>query len=185
MSTDSLYSIVMRAAREIAGNGQLRSQLRRADKAMEVFGLAEASHFDQKLRTHLKTIPRDSTLPDEVLILLAQRNVAVPKDAGSERPTITPLATQLGGAKEDDRALSGLRFQRLMHAQAGDDRLRQMRRALSLLNQPAHPIAVVEAYLALQHESSARRFANTYFTGSEVAAEPNPTETQSVEGSTP
>lgn len=167
MSNDSIYGAVMQAVREIERNGRLRSQLRRAGSSREAFGLAEATKFDLALRFALSEakapLPRDKAIPDECLILIAQRNVQAGKAGPESR--FPPLAALLGGREEADRALSGLRFQRLISAQAGDDRLRQMRRALALLKQPAHPIAVVEAYLALHTEVGARRFANHYFQG--------------------
>ena len=95
------------------------------------------------------------------------------------------MVALLGVAKEGDRALSGLRFQRLMSARAGDDRLRQVRRALSLLKQPAHPFAVVEAYLDLHSDTGARHFANLYFTGQTPSAGQPNAETPSAQGTAP
>ncbi len=181
----ALINVVMRAAHEIERDGRLRSQLRRADSASDVFGLAEASNFDIALRAVHPWIARNDALPDECLILIAQRNVATPKPQGADMHNATPLAVLLGGREEGDRALSGLRFQRLMSASAGKDRLRQVRRALSLLKQPAHPVAVVEAYLDLQGESGARRFANLYFTGALPSAGQPTAATISAQGITP
>lgn len=187
--SQELFNVVMRAAREIERDGRMRSQLRRAASASEVLGLAEASRFDLDLRAllqkHNRSLGRNEAVPDECLILIAQRNVAAPKSQGAESHNAPPLAALLGGRDEGDRALSGLRFQRLMSARAGDDRLRQVRRALSLLKQPAHPVAVVEAYLDLCSETGARRFANLYFTGhAPTAGQPN-AETTSAQGTTP
>lgn len=172
--SQELFSVVMRAARAIERDGRMRSQLRRAASASQVWGLAEASKFDSDLRAVLQKLHRslagDETVPDECLILISQRNVAAPKAQEYEPREVIPLAALLGGREEADRTLSGLRFQRLMSARPGDDRLRQVRRALSLLKQPAHPVAVVEAYLDLHSHSGARRFANAYFSGQPLPA---------------
>jgi len=182
MSQKSFDGPVMRAVREIEGNGHLRSRLRRADSARDAWGLAESSKFDSELRNSCPWIAREQAIPDECLILLAQRNVGLQ----GQESRHTPLATLLGGRIEEDRAMSGLRFQRLMSAKVGDDRLRQMRRALSLLKQPVHPIAVVKAYLDLHNEVGARRFANEYFQGASApAAESSTIEATPAQGVTP
>lgn len=184
--SQELATVVLSAARKLEHDGRLRSQLRRAASASDVLGLAEASRFDLGLRAALQTInrvlSRNQTLPDECLILIAHRRVSVPKTQDTETHKATPLAVLLGGSQEGDRALSGLRFQRLMNARTGDDRLRQVRRALSLLKQSAHPVAVVEAYLDLHSSAGARRFANLYFTGQTPSA--GQSNTSSAQGTT-
>jgi len=176
---------VSQAATEIKRNGHLRSQLRRADSASNVFGLAEAHTFDKALRGALPWLTKHENVPDECLILIAHRIVKLPEKKDSDQSKFVSLAALLGGRDEQDRALSGLRFQRLMHARAGDDRLRQMRRALSMLKQPVHPFAVVDAYLDLHHPTHARRFANDYFNGNTKPAAQPPADSASDQGLSP
>ena len=148
------FAAVARAIAAIENDGRLRSILRRAERPDDAFGIGESKSMMEAMREELHLHP-GSTLPEECLILIAQRSVL-------DKAKRTHLGTLLGGSDEKTRRMSGLRFRRLMNARPGEDRLRQTRRALAMLDE-VHPVSVVEAYLQLNDPLQARKFAHAYF----------------------
>lgn len=167
----TLLNIALRASQAIEGNGALRSALRRASSTLEVIGHEQVDAFGEALK-HALVAKRlaglqSDAIADGAMILLAQRNVLSFKKAqAAAMPAEGLLAQCLGEKQGERRRLSELRFQRLLRAIDTDDRLQQMRRALALLNAPAHPLAILQAWLDLHTEPGRRRFARAYFSGS-------------------
>jgi CRISPR type I-E-associated protein CasB/Cse2 len=170
MIHETYQTIVLEFAKALELDGNLRSRLRRAVEPLDTIGLDAADRFIQRLSTlggkRGASEDSDDAL-SAVLILLAQRNV--------KNGTLTSvklnhqgLASQLGEKKGDRRVLSELRFQRLLRAPDVQDQLLQMRRAIALLPQKAHPVHVLEAFLSLQSDSGRRKFARAYFNGMAV-----------------
>jgi CRISPR system Cascade subunit CasB len=77
------------------------------------------------------------------------------------------LPDRLGAPQGDRRVLPELRLQRLLQAEEPDETLRQMRRALAILDNRADIADLARWSYALAvpglHESTARRFAYAYY----------------------
>jgi hypothetical protein len=170
MILEKHQQIALELAEKLKNDGNLRSRLRRAKDVSDVIGQGEADHFVSRL-AKLDSKRETDGIADDVadimsaaLILLAQRTVknGTLESVSHNRQT---LAANLGQKTGEQRVLSELRFQRLLRASDLEDQLLQMRRALALLTQPAHPTHVLEAFLSLQSDNGRRRFARAYFNG--------------------
>ncbi|MBA8884111.1 type I-E CRISPR-associated protein Cse2/CasB [Dokdonella fugitiva] len=166
MSTrDRLLSLVQRASGAMEQDKRTRSALRRAAHATDALGFEPVVAFVAAL----KRIPAFEHLDDGVgeggMVLMAQGNVLINgriRGAPGPVPGLLPklFGERIGGER---RRLSELRFQRLLRAHDIDDRMRQLRRAIALLDARIHPMAVLDAWLDLHSVQGRRRFANAYF----------------------
>lgn len=176
---ERLLGVVRRASESIANNGRLRTVLRRASSSLEVVGFEATDALVDGLQRIPGLSRFEGSIADGGMVLMAQRNVLPwSKIENADAPPSGLLARRLGEKAGERRRLSELRFQRLLRAADGDDRLQQMRRAIALLDTRIHPLAVLEAWLDLHNEQGRRNFARAYFTGLSIpdpATKPNPT----------
>lgn len=161
-----LLALVNSASESIESSGQLRSALRRATGSLDVVGFEVVDVFFAGLRRIPGFSRLDGAISDGGMVLIAQRNVLPWAKVRNAMAPQTGLFPRLMGDKAGERRrLSELRFQRLLRAADADDRLQQMRRAVALLDERIHPLAVLEAWLDLNNEQGRRNFARAYFAG--------------------
>jgi len=175
MNYQALAVATRDASSAIERDGALRSTLRRATTNLEVMGLDAVGKFAVKLMPIAHFSPDENdTVAESCMILIAQRNVMPFKNLPAMTPLVPDRLALMLAEKAGERSLlSQLRFQRLLRASDPDDRLKQMRRAIALLNSPIHPFHVVLGYCDLHQDVGRRRFARAYFAGPAANANPS------------
>lgn len=151
--------------KQIDTNKGLKARLRRAKQVDDVLGieavvrLADAfAHSRLWLDAEIDTDSYAATLA----MLLAQRSVDCEDTASGGGLSV---AARFGQTDGDRRKLSDLRFSRLIHAQTLESRLRQLRRALPLLDGKVPARHMANAWQQLNSASGRHRFARDYFLG--------------------
>jgi hypothetical protein len=170
MSTarESLHQAVMAASKAIEQDGGVRSALRRAERGLDVIGIEAVDRFVRQAGQQYRWL--GEALEDAV-ILIAHRQVLPFSKTGAVRLEARgELARRFGEVRSTCAAgrqtvLSALRLQRLIRASGSEDRLRQMRRALFVLDAPIHPVHAVEGFLDLHSDDGRRQFARAFFAG--------------------
>lgn len=161
----------------IQEDGALRAALKRAADINSVIGLEAVIDLERSLAHSETDRARDRVA--RLAILLAHRCVKRSSSNDDLNAPIEgrPLAERFGEASGEQRLLSPLRFQRLIHGDDDDERLRQLRRALGLLSaESLHRQHLAEAWFQLTSPEGRRAFARNYF-----APTPNTDTTESIE----
>lgn len=181
---DQLLTLVKRASEAIERDGRTRSALRRAGRSADVIGFELVAAFAAGLKRVPGFQQLDDAVADAGMVLMAQSKVLGHKQVKAASAPVPGLLPKMLGERVGDerKRLSELRFQRLLRASDCDDRLQQLRRAISLLETRIHPMAVLDAWLDLHCERGRRDFARAYFTGLSVSSEfTTPNETSAAE----
>lgn len=147
---------------QVQEDGALRAALKRAPSITSIVVLEAVTTFEQRMvRTE-----RERDQVARLAILLVHRCVkrSSSKDEQDPAREAGSLAERFGEMQKDRRVLNPLRFQRLIHGDNDDERLRQLRRALGLLPADSlHREHVAEAWLQLIDPQGRRAFARNYF----------------------
>ncbi|MFO1495554.1 MAG: type I-E CRISPR-associated protein Cse2/CasB [Lysobacterales bacterium] len=162
----------------IQDDGALRAALKRAVDINSVVGLEAVIRLEERALAGSENA-RERDRMARLAILLAHR--CVKRTSANDDPKAPiegrPLAERFGEASGEQRLLSPLRFQRLIHGDDDDERLRQLRRALGLLSaESLHRQHLAEAWFQLTSPEGRRAFARNYF-----APTPNTETTESTE----
>ncbi|GAB1407067.1 hypothetical protein MASR1M8_09860 [Thermomonas brevis] len=146
----------------------LTARLRRARNPDEVSALEAVIRLADRLAaTGLRIGPNSDEYVGALAILLAQSRVNRDETSSVGKAS---LAARLGAKTNDRRRLSDLRFSRLIHANNVEDRLRQLRRALRMLDAPLPARTLAKGWELLNSPAGRHRFARDYFTASDNSA---------------
>ena len=146
----------------------LTARLRRARSPDEVLALEAVIRLADRLAVAgFRFRPHPDEYAAVLAILLAQARVDRKELSGTGKAS---LAARLGMKPSDRRQLSELRFARLIHASDIEDRLRQLRRALRMLDAPVPAHTLAKGWELLNSPAGRYRFARDYFTASDNAA---------------
>lgn len=167
---EALYRAVMTASERIERDGGLRSALRRAESGLDVIGIEAVDRFVQEIGQLSQYRCLGEVLEDAATLIGHRKALPFDRTNGARWEDRDVLARRFGevrsaGAAGRQTVLSALRFQRLLRASSSQDRLRQMRRALGLLDAPIHPFHIVQGFLDLHSDSGRRQFARAFFSG--------------------